>query len=288
MCKKMVEAVLVTGASGFIGRQTVSSLEKAGLHVIRGVRRPEGEGGLSNFVKIDLNDPSQILSLKDNLRCDAIVHLGALVGLTGETDAELFVPNVLSTGCIACLAKYWDAHLVFASTAMVHGMNAERIQVGSPLNPDTPYGRSKMLAEQLLQASGVKCCILRIAGVFGLNGPDHLGLNRAIASALHGKPPVQIGSGQALRNYVYVKDVAEIITYAIKMDLTGVHLVAGHQLTSVSQMLQLVCDTYLPGKQPFIIDGPEATDQIVTPSTALPKTRSFHDALIDIQEEFSF
>jgi len=281
----MNKTVLVTGASGFIGRHTVSTLEKGGMRVIRGVRNPPIGNNTEECVHIELNNPRQILALEETLHCDTIVHLAARVGWTGESDSDLYVSNVLSSGCIAYLARCWNAHLVFASAAIVHGIRAECIRNNSPLTPDTSYGRSKLLAEQLIQYSGANSCVLRFAGVFGTDGPPHLGLNRAITAIRQGICPTQIGSGQALRNYVYVKDVASTIASVIKTNLTGVHLVASDQTLSINQMLQELCDTFLPGKEPIMIDGPEATDQIVTPSPFIPKTRSFQEALRDIQKE---
>jgi UDP-glucose 4-epimerase len=196
----------------------------------------------------------------------------------------MFVPNVLSTGCLAYLATLWDAHLIFASTAIVHGVMNETIDLDSPVSPDTAYAKSKWLGEQLLAASNAKHCILRIAGVFGCDGPAHLGLNRAIDGAIKGEPPLQIGSGAALRNYVYVKDVAQAIVYALQERLVGTHLLSGHEVVSVSEMLQQVCDTFAPGLHPVIKDGPQAFNQVITPSIFLPKTREFREALNDIRK----
>lgn len=195
----------------------------------------------------------------------------------------MFVPNVLSTGCLAYLASLWNSHLIYASTAIVHGVRNESIDSDSLICTDTAYARSKWLGEELVESSGVKHCTLRIAGVFGGNGPAHLGLNRAIASALEGEPPVQIGSGAALRNYVYVKDVARAIVHALQESMTGTHLLAGHESMTVGEMLKHMCDILAPGLQPVVKAGDEASNQIVTPSASLPKTRAFRDALADIQ-----
>ena len=63
-------------------------------------------------------------------------------------------------------------------------LTAEKITQDSSVNADTPYGKSKWLAEELIRMSGVNHCILRIGGVFGLNGPMHLGLNRTILNVI--------------------------------------------------------------------------------------------------------
>lgn len=276
------KTVLVTGATGFIGRATLSALTDAGWQVTCGSRSGSEAVG-RGIVYLDLAAPETILALAKSSRFDAIVHLGASIGWSGATEAEMFVPNVLSTGCLAYLSGLWSSHLIYASAAIVHGVRSESIDSDSPICTDTAYARSKWLGEQLLESSGVKHCSLRIAGVFGGNGPVHLGLNRAIAGVLEGEPPVQIGYGAALRNYVYVRDVARAIVHVLQEGMTGTHLLAGHESMTVGEMLRQVCDVLAPGLQPVVKTGDEASNQIVTPSALLPKTRAFRDALADIQ-----
>lgn len=278
------KAVLVTGATGFLGRATVPALAKAGWEVTVGSRTAT-QPLTARGVHLDLAEPAKLLALAKQNRFDAIVHLGARVGWRGETEAELFVPNVLATGCLAYLAGFWDARLIFASAAIVHGVRQETIETDSPLCSDTAYAKSKWLGEQLLTTSGIKQCVLRIGGVFGAGGPSHLGLNRAINSAIKGELPVQIGSGNALRNYVYVQDVAQAIVFVLQEHLGGTHLLAGSEVLSVREMLQGVCDTFFQGRHPVIEEGPEAMSQVVKPSILLPITRKFHAALTDIRRE---
>jgi nucleoside-diphosphate-sugar epimerase len=196
----------------------------------------------------------------------------------------MYVPNVLATGCVAYLACLWDAHVIYASTAIVHGVKNETINSESPVSPDTTYAKSKRLGEKFLAASNARHCVLRVAGVFGFGGPAHLGLNRAIAEAIKGEPPIQIGLGAALRNYIYVKDVAQAIVYALQERVIGTHLLAGHDVVSVSNLLQHKCDTFVSGMHSVTKDGAQAINQVITPSVFLPKTRGFHYALIDIQK----
>jgi nucleoside-diphosphate-sugar epimerase len=280
----LLRKVLVTGATGFIGRTTVIALMDAGWSVTQG-SRSASEPRIEGTVFLDLTAPQTILELAKGTSFDAIVHLGAFVGFTSETDSHMFVSNVLSTGCLAYLANFWNAHLVFASTAIVHGVRSEKIEADSPVYPDTAYAQSKWLGEQLLAASQIKHCILRIAGVFGAYGPVHLGINKAITDAMHGKPPQQVGSGSALRNYIYVKDVAAAIVCALHRQLVGVHLLAGHETIVIRDMLQSICDVFISNASPLIKDGPEAMSQVIVPSFLLPESRGFYDALVDIRAE---
>lgn len=278
--------VLVTGATGFVGKATVAALAEAGWKVTQGARRGAADAAQTQCF-LDLAAPASVLALAKRGPFDAIVHLGANVGLAGRTVAEMFVPNVLSTGCLAELARQWGAHLVFASTVIVGGVRSEHITAETPTLADTAYAETKWLGEQLIEASGASHCILRIAGVFGLHGPAHLGINRAIDGVLNGERPVLLGSGRALRNYVYVKDAARAIVQVVDRRICGRHLLAGGETLSVAVMLQSICDTFLPGQSPVLGEGVEVSNQIVQPSAALPTPRSFHDALRDIGTDAS-
>jgi nucleoside-diphosphate-sugar epimerase len=275
----MKPKVLVTGATGFIGRAVSSTLERADWDVIRGSRF-EREG----HVRVDLKDPAFAAQLLEGPRIDAIVHLAAKVELKDKTLDQLFVPNVLGTGNLLAVAKRWQAHFVFASTVVVCGATNRHVTSKSPPNPDMPYAESKWLAEQLISASGVPATILRLSGVFGANGPDHLGLNRAIMGATRGQIPKLAGDGSARRNYAYVKDVALDVAYALKNGVQGTHLISGSETTSIGQMLDSVCQVFLPGVSPEKTEGATTQDQVIERSPLLPATRAFSDALRDIKE----
>lgn len=282
---RKTKSVLVTGGTGFIGRATMIALKNSGWKISRAIRASSKDLKKGD-ISLDLTKPMDIFDLVNNFRFDAIVHLGAQVGWSGETSAEMFLPNIVSTGSLAFLAKQWDAHLVYASAAIVCGAKSSIVNSSSPINLDTDYARTKFLGEELIIASGCNHCILRIGGVFGADGPLHLGLNLAIINAIKGVLPIQIGHGSALRNYIYVQDVARSIVYSLQQGLQGTHLLAGSEVTSMNQMLKDLCSVFIDGRLPFCKDGPEATSKIIVPSKSLPKTLKFYDALVDIKSKF--
>ncbi|NHQ59247.1 NAD(P)-dependent oxidoreductase [Chlorobium sp. BLA1] len=270
--------VLVTGANGFVGRETVKRLRIGGWTVIPAMRSPVGEGA----IKLDLEDAAFSETLKRLPKIDAIVHLATMVGFGDLSLGDIFAANVAATASLLLLAKQWDAVFVFASAALVSGINTTQIDADTPDRPDTAYMKSKWLAEQLIQASGVRYSILRIGGVFGLDGPTHLGLNRAIKCVSSGQPPAMIGRGSAKRNYIYVKDVAGIISCVLDHNIEGTHLVAGNEVHSVADMLQILCDVFLPGQSPERHEGLEAMDQIIIPSKEFALSGSFRDSVINM------
>jgi len=134
-----------------------------------------------------------------------------------------------------------------------------------------------------VKMSGIKYAILRISGVFGKNGPAHLGINRAIDDALCKIIPIQYGGGEIKRNYIYVKELCSIIKFCIENNILGTHLVAGSSINTISEMLQIICNVFLPGKKPQCHEGRNGYDQIVEVSSIFNRSCSFEDSIKDIK-----
>lgn len=273
----MAMLAYVTGATGFLGQAVCRRLASEGIEVHGLCRKPPRF--CHGHLEVDLTSLENLCALsrrKDGP--DVVIHLGARVGWLDEALSELYPANVLATGILAGLAQAWGARLVFASTAIVHGSRTERIDDRSALRPDTDYGKSKLIGEELVRASGVPHSILRFGGIFGAGGPDHLSINRAIDAAAQGTTPAVNMAGQALRSYLHVEDAAAVVLRAAHGELDGTHLVAG-STSSIASMVQSICNVYLPGTRPTMQPGGDVRDQVVVPSDGIPLVRSFEDAL---------
>jgi nucleoside-diphosphate-sugar epimerase len=274
--------LLITGANGFIGKVLLEQLDPGDYKKIPVVRK---KTGLKNEIVIDFCDDNLSSLIAALPSVDVVVHLGARIGWDGSLRQDLFIPNVLATGELARWAQKKKAYFIFASAAIVCGTKNIAIGCKSKLDPDTDYGYSKWLAEELIKFSGAAHTILRISGVFGKYGPGHLGINRAITDALNGIAPVLCGSGKIRRNYLYVKDLAQVIKFCIENKISGTHLVAGSGVNTVYEMLKTICTSFLPGKALKFRDGPDGLDQVIEHSALLPKGRTFKNAIRDIADD---
>lgn len=161
-------------------------------------------------------------------------------------------------------------------------MNGNSIALFNNRSPEIPintYGETKLLADQAIRLSQCKHTIVRFGGIFGKNGPKHLGINNAINDAISGKVPVVIGKGEALRNYIYVGDAAKLLMYCLENSIMGLHYAGSHESISIKQMLIDICDVYLDKVQPNYQDGGDSIDQITRVRLELPQTMSFKQAL---------
>ncbi len=284
----MSQTVLVTGASGFIGGALVRILSRVGSQidykVIPMVRKPSG---LPNEVVLDFEDSDFGREIRKMQPVDAIVHLGAKVDIGAEFtwSNSLHSSNVLATSILARWAGDIGAYFIFTSTVIVHGTQTSEITASTGINLDTGYADSKWLAEKSIELLEPEHLILRLAGVYGNNGPEHLGINKAITQAQNGEIPTLTGDGAGKRNYIYVADLAKLLLFCLKSRITGTHLVAGTEVISIAEMLQMICDTFLPGTQPIRNAGPRGRDQIVEHSKELHwRMKGFEEALRNMKK----
>ena len=266
--------VLVTGANGFLGRSVVKQLRSAGNDTI-GTARQEAAG----LVRVDLGQPDAVWALMKSSRPTAIVNCAAVVDFGPGALGRQWPVNTMAPGLLAQWCAQEGAHLIHASTIAVHGRTITQIDDTTPVNSDTDYARSKLLAEDLIRASNCRSTIIRFPGLFGRNGPTHLGINNAIRCAHENQIPTIIGRGSGRRNYLFVEDAAAIIEHCISQDLTGLFWAGGSQSLSIREMMGSICDVLLPGRTPNHVDGYEARDQLVCHSPELPIGRGFREAL---------
>ncbi len=194
----MIKKVLVAGASGFIGKAVVRELTDRDFEVVP-IVKAASRG--RNEIVIDFCERSFYNAIYSLPKVDAIVHLGAKIGWDGATRSELFMPNVVATAVLADWARRNGTYFIFASMATVCGTKNPLISATSMPSPDTDHGYSKFIAEEAVKMAGAKCAILRIGGVFGKDGPKHLGLNRAISEAFDGKVTVITSDGKIKRGF---------------------------------------------------------------------------------------
>lgn len=168
--------VLVTGATGFIGRHLVERLIAAREHVKAFVRPASNVAWLDTLgvevTRGDLGDAHAIERAAD--KCGVVFHLAAkteTAGLLSKHDVQ--VANIQGAENVARAAvRAGVERLVFCSSVAVYGRIAKNqlIDEDTETNPDSPYGESKVLGEQVVlsarQRSGLPVVVARISTVW--------------------------------------------------------------------------------------------------------------------------
>ena len=256
--------ILVTGADGFLGEQVVKLLIQYNFDFIGVSRRKARE----NYIYCDLSNPTDVIKMLDKTQSDVIINLASRVDFKENKLKYFFPVNVLLPAILGNYCEKKKSYLVHSSGTIVHGLAHNIYNINTELAPNTGYGKSKLLADELIIASGCKHSILRFGGIFGKDGPQHLGINKAISNSFDGVIPSIIGSGKTKRNYIYVKDAAEAILKCVDENITGINYIGG-EIKTVNGMLNDICEVFNLGREPSHIKGQNSADQVIENSIHL-------------------
>lgn len=207
--------VAVTGASGFIGKELLASLEINQNNVIALTRDVTGHD-TTEFCKWYETDYSY-LSLADAIEgTDAVIHLAGVRGT--DNNPEKFLVNIdMTKEILLAMKRTGTRRIVFASTVSVYD-DVELIpwKEDAPLKGRTAYGDSKILCEKLIkehsEAGEISYGIARIAQVLG-EGERRPGMMNTFLNTArdHGRLKV-MGESIAKRQYIYIKNLVEVLS----------------------------------------------------------------------------
>lgn len=281
--------VLVTGASGFIGRHVVAQLQAAG-HVVTAADLVEFPDPSVPTVTGDLCDP-EVRGRAVTSGLDGIVHLAAATSVLGsiEQPVDVYRTNVEMTAALLELARgHGVGTFVLASTnAVVGNVGSSTITEDLPLAPLTPYGATKAAGEMLMYgyagAFGLRAPAVRLTNVYG-PGMAHKDsfVPRLMRAASSGGGVQVYGDGEQRRDLVHVADAARALALAVLDWPTGPVIVGGSRSYTVNEMVRVARDVTgqpipaepvapKPGEMPaVVVDVSRARSRGYSPTTTLP------------------
>lgn len=210
--------VLVTGASGFVGRFTTAELLGRGHEVLALVRRPGSEPAGARPVHGDLLDAGSLSSALGDAAPECVVHLAAEIG-TQRDAARLERVNVegMANFIGACQAS-GGAKVVFCSTVVTGNAGGRVLDEATPLPVQTPYGASKQRGEAMLSESGLELAIIRPGHIYG---PGGWYAKEIVARLRQPGRIAVVGRGQNWWDPVHVEDVARALSDAVERAVPG-------------------------------------------------------------------
>src|SRR5262245_61530796 len=210
--------LLLTGATGYVGRPLTAALISSGCRVRALVRRtagglPDAEIALCD----DIADPIDWAPLLDGM--DAVVHLAGVTSRPGISEDRFDAVNHRATARLAMAARAAGVPLVFISSLSVQsGATAdhELTEVDDP-QPVSPYGRSKLAAGRAIAASDVEFTIFRPVMIYGQ--PLH-GYLASLARLARLPIPLPFGGFRNRRSLLGVSNLASAILFALRTKAT--------------------------------------------------------------------
>ena len=230
-------SILVTGGAGYIGSHTAHALVDGGESVVAldnlSTGFPAAIPNGASFVKGDVGDGALVRRVIADHGVRAIIHFaGSIVVPDSVADPVGYYRNntVNALNLIDAAVETGVSHFIFSSTAAVYGDPDEvPVREEAPLRPLSPYGRSKLMTEWMLQDAAVAYPSLTFAALryFNVAGADpaartgqstanatHL-IKVAVQTALGRRAGMQVfgtdyptPDGTCIRDYIHVSDLA--------------------------------------------------------------------------------
>ena len=218
--------ILVTGSSGFIARFLIPALAASG-HAVIGIDKRTGPafGGYFRFVRGNVLDDGAIDRAMPGV--DLIVHLAAEHKDFGVPESLYYEVNVDGTEkLLQHASRHGISSFIFFSSVAVYGDSRVPTDETLAPAPDSPYGKSKLLAEQRIlawaaQAPERKAVIVRPTVIFGpYNYANMYRLIRSVARRRY----VGVGDGANIKSIGYVENVAAAASFLMERMEPGVEV----------------------------------------------------------------
>jgi UDP-glucose 4-epimerase len=211
--------ILVTGATGFIGRHVVDALAGEGHEIVSLSRAPAGPTAALAHIRHDLSQPLDPRALG---AIEAVIHLAG----HGSVDAAVADPaaaalqNAQTTMQAVQLARHHGARFILASSQRIYRPRLGALRETSARSPTEPYGYTKLVAELYVEMAGrvygVPGAVLRMFSVYGPGQVITGGQSGVVAifasSALAGAPLIVMSRQR--KDFVEVSDVVQAVGLA--------------------------------------------------------------------------
>jgi dTDP-glucose 4,6-dehydratase len=264
--------ILVTGGAGFIGSHLVRRLLRDGEHVIVNVDKLTYAGTLESlgdvrhqpnhiFARVDICDGAALRELFARHAPQAVVHLAAESHVDRSIDApgEFIRTNIQGTYELLRAARGWweqlgaaardDFRFVHVSTDEVFGSLAPDEPPFSEetcYDPRSPYSASKAASDHLVRAwyhtYGLPVIVTNCSNNYGpFQFPEKL-IPVVILKALRGEPIPVYGTGENIRDWIYVEDHAEALVQVLQRGRVGeTYAIGGNNEQRNIDLVRTIC-----------------------------------------------
>lgn len=297
--------VLVTGGAGYIGSHACKALARGGAVPVAYDNLVTGHADAARWGPLVVGDVRDRAALQAALRAhriDAVMHFAAFayVGESVQHPGKYYDNNLggMIALLAACAATGVDK-IVFSSSCATYGLpDALPIREDTPQRPINPYGRTKLICEQMLgdhaTAHGLRYVALRYFNAAGADPEGELGerhdpethlIPLAMLAAAGRRPVLDVygtdydtPDGTCIRDYVHVADLARAHVLALRHLLADGNNLAlnlgsgrGHSVREIAAAIRQVTGREVPmrdmprraGDPPALIADPEAAARIL-------------------------
>jgi UDP-glucose 4-epimerase len=284
----VIERVLITGGAGFIGSAVARSMAQTGASITIVDDLSTGSAAhipsTSRLITHDVSDPS-VVAVVASERPDLVIHAAAQVSVTrsiADPERDHAINVVGTRNILAGALAAGSRRLVFISSGGAIYGDADGATEEWPPHPESPYGRNKLLAVEIVASSGISHAIGRLANVYGPGQRADLegGVVAVfMEAALAGRDVSIFGDGDQARDFVHVDDVVAAVGTLSAPGSSGTWNVASGVATSIHALLEQiertlgrrVPHTHLPARAGEVYRSRLAIERIIAETDWRPR-----------------
>lgn len=209
---------LITGGSGFIGEHLALRLRGLNQQLVNLDLFESRTGSYHSQILGDIRDAQVVRRAARG--CDTIIHLAAAHHDSGITERTFYDVNVGGAEAVAMVCRDEGiASIIFTSSVAVYGSDQSNTSEQGEPTPDTPYGRTKLLAEGVFRdwhqsVPGSRLIIVRPAVVFGENNFANM---YSLMRQIHRRRFLLVGPGKNKKSIVYVQNLVSVLVNAMRL-----------------------------------------------------------------------
>jgi len=242
-----MKRVLLTGANGFIGRQAIAPLHEKGyeIHAVSNVA-PTADLIYENVVwhKTNLLDATEIDNLCEKVRASHLLHFAWYVEHGKFWNApENEIWTAASLNLLASFQKNGGERIVMAGTCAEYewGKDAILSESKTPLKPTNFYGECKLELQKKLALGGASWAWGRVFFLYG----EFESPRRLIASVINSLLRDEFADcshGNQVRDFMYVKDVADAFVALLDSGVEGCVNIASGEAATIKEIVLTIAD----------------------------------------------
>ncbi len=248
----MKQKIVITGASGFLGRAVLKLLSQNKDVEILAISRQTEEKSQENvhFVSIDLRDFENINKAICNFNPDGLIHL-AWMGVfnSSHMDENQFENVSILQNLLESLSMTSCQYVVGLGSQAEYGQYEIPIKESFQANPKTCYGKAKLKASNLVldfcEEKAIRAVWLRLFASFGPNDHPNWLISYVIRSFLINETP-KLTSGDQKCDYLYVYDAAEAIIQSCFSPIQGIYNLGSGTAQSVKNIVKAIYSEIRP------------------------------------------
>lgn len=237
--------ILITGANGFTGQHLCITLANKGFDVHATGRGPQriAVHKQITYHAMELTSVRSVLRVFSKVAPDVVIHTAAM-SKPDECDQNrdaCMLNNVTATNYLLEASRHYPVHFIHLSTDFIFGEKGPHSEDDTP-DPLNFYGQSKLMAEKLVQDSGILYTIIRPVFIYG---PVFPGMRPSfvqwVKQKLEAGENIKVVNDQ-LRTPTYVYDLCKGIEQVLMFKKNGVYHLAGSEILSPYDMAIAVAD----------------------------------------------